>query len=89
MSLVVRIVNNGTPTVQNNGFIAPANAVIYTQMNDKLNVILDSDEQNITHVHNDVQLMTVGATGVDGIESAQLGYIAKGGVFHVLRSGSG
>ena len=84
MSLVVRIVNNGTATVQNNGFIAPANAVIYTQMNDKLNVILNADEE-VTHVHNDVQLMTVGATGVNGIASAQIGYIAKGGSFHALR----
>ena len=85
MSLVERIVNNGTATVQNNGFIAPANAVIYTHMNDKLNVILDADEEYITHVHNDVQLMTVGETGVNGIASAELGVIAKGGVFHTLR----
>ena len=88
MSLVVRIVNNDTAKVQNNGFVAAAGAVIYTQMNDKLNVILDEDEV-ITGVHNDAQLMTVGATGVNGIVSAELGYIAKGGVFHTLRSSYG
>ena len=86
MSLVVRIVNNGTATLQSDGFVAPANAVIYTQMNDKLNVIMDDEEEFITHVHNDTNSLEVGGSGNSGIASAQLGYIAKGGVFHQLRT---
>ena len=73
MSLVVRIVNNGTATEQTNGFIAAASAVIYTQMNDKLNVILDDEEEFITHVHNDASSLVVGGSGASGIASAQLG----------------